>query len=104
MNIESLSEFIEWASQFNDGQYLFRGVPDDSYEIEASACRRLPEGERDNPARLLKVNQELIKDARGRGHDQKNGQQLHPIWNSLQSFSTLARALADVQTIFHVTP
>ena len=89
MNIKTLSEFIEWAAQFNDGKYLFRGVPDDSYEIEASACRRLPEGERDNPARLLKVNQELIKDARGRGHDQKNGQQLSDLelLAELQHFS-----------------
>ena len=74
MNIESLGEFIEWASRFNDGQYLFRGVPNDCYKIEASAYRRLTTNK--TPAQLLKVNQELIKDARGRGHDQKNGQRL----------------------------
>ena len=74
--VETLSEFMEWAAQFNDGEYLFRGVAKDCYKIEASACRRLPEGQKDNPARLLKVNQELIKDARGQGHDQKNGRQL----------------------------
>ena len=74
MNIESLGEFIEWASRFNDGQYLFRGVPNDCYKIEASAYRRLTTNK--TPAQLLKVNQELIKDARGRGHDRKNGQRL----------------------------
>ena len=76
MRIETLNDFIKWAAQFNDGEYLFRGVSKDCYKIEASACRRLPEGERDNPARLLKVNQELIEKAKGRGHDRKNGQKL----------------------------
>ena len=74
MNIETLSEFIEWASQFNDEKYLFRGVSKDCYKIEASAYRRLTINK--TAAQLLKVNQELIKDARGRGHDQKNGQRL----------------------------
>ena len=35
--VETLSEFIEWAAQFNDEKYLFRGVPNDCYKIEASA-------------------------------------------------------------------
>ena len=26
MDVKTLSEFIEWAAQFDDGQYLFRGV------------------------------------------------------------------------------
>ena len=72
--IETLSEFIEWASQFNDGQYLFRGVSKDSYKIEASAYRRLITNK--TAARLLKVNQELIEKAKSRGHDEKNGQRL----------------------------
>ena len=37
MCVETLSEFIEWASRFKDGQYLFRGVPNDNFEIKASA-------------------------------------------------------------------
>ena len=74
--VKTLSSFIKWAAQFNDGQYLFRGVSKDSYEIEASAYRRLPEAQRNNPARLLRVNQELIEKARLLGHDQKNGQRL----------------------------
>ena len=72
--IETLSEFIEWASQFNDGKYLFRGVSKDCYKIEASAYRRLTINK--TTARLLKVNQELIEKAKSQGHDQKNGQQL----------------------------
>ena len=74
--VKTLSSFIKWAAQFNDGQYLFRGVSKDSYKIEASAYRRLPEAQRNNPARLLRINQDLIEKARLLGHDQKNGQRL----------------------------
>ena len=76
MYVTTLSEFIEWAAQFKDGKYLFRGVPNHTSGIEASAGRRLPEAERNNPSRLLKINQRLIEDARSLGHDQKNGQPL----------------------------
>ena len=69
--VETLSEFIEWAAQFNDGEYLFRGVSKDSYKIEASAYRRLITNK--TAARLLKINQELIEKAKSLGHDQKNG-------------------------------
>ena len=72
--VETLSEFIEWAAQFNDGQYLFRGVSKDCYKIEASAYRRLTTNK--TAARLLKVNQELIEKAKSQGHNQKNGQPL----------------------------
>lgn len=76
MSVETLSEFIEWAAQFSDGQYLFRGVSTESYKIEASAYRRLPEIDRNNPSQLLKINKDLIEKARSFGHDQRNGQQL----------------------------
>lgn len=72
--VSTLSEFLEWAAQFNDGQYLFRGVKNKCYELEASACRRLPPEYRRNPSRLLRINKRMIRDARGRGHDQKDGQ------------------------------
>ncbi len=72
----TLRGFLKWAEQFNDGQYLFRGVPNKSYKIEAGACRRLPEVDRYNPAKLLKINQELINKARLLGHDQSSGYQL----------------------------
>ena len=74
--IGTLSRFLKWAEQFNDGQYLFRGVKKESYKIEAGACRRLPEPDRYNPAKLLKINQELIDKARLLGHDQLNGERL----------------------------
>ncbi len=73
---KTLSGFMKWAAQFNSREYLFRGVSNDSYEIEASACRRLPEVERSNPYSLLRINERLIEEARLLGHDQKNGRPL----------------------------
>lgn len=70
--ISSLTKFIEWTEQFSDGQYLFRGVSNERYEIEASASRRLGENV-SNPAKLLKINKEMIDDARLQGHDLKDG-------------------------------
>lgn len=76
MCIKTLSEFIDWAAKFKDSQYLFRGVSTENYKIEASACRRLRDTDKNNPSKLLKINQELIEKARGLGHDQKDGKQL----------------------------
>lgn len=94
--VKTLSGFMKWAAQFNDGEYLFRGVSNHSYKIEASACRRLPKVERDNPARLLRINKRLIEEAKSRGHDQKNGQQLFDLelLAELQHFSA-ATCLID---------
>ena len=74
--VRTLTGFMKWAAQFNDPKYLFRGVPNEKYKIQASAYRRLSKADRKNPSRLLRINQRLIEDARSRGHDQKNGQQL----------------------------
>ena len=86
--VKTLSEFLTWAEQFNDGQYLFRGVRKKCYKIEAGACRRLPKVDRYNPAKLLKINQELIDKARLLGHDQLNGEHLSdlPLLAELQHF------------------
>ncbi len=74
--IKTLGEFIEWASQFNEGEYLFRGVSSKGYEIEASTYRRLPEEKKKNPFQLLKINEELLEKARRLGHNQRNEGQL----------------------------
>ena len=71
--VKTLSGFMKWVEQFNDGQYLFRGVSKDTHKMEASAYRRLPEADRSNPNKLLKINQALIDKARLLGHDQKDG-------------------------------
>ena len=73
---KTLNEFIEWAARFKDGQYLFRGVTQEKYGIVASACRRLPDADKNNPSKLLKINQELIGRAQGLGHDLRDGRQL----------------------------
>ena len=72
----TLNKFIDWTARFKDGQYLFRGVTQEKYGIVASACRRLPKADQNNPSKLLKINQELIDKARGLGHDQRDGRQL----------------------------
>ncbi len=74
--VKTLSGFMKWVEQFNDGQYLFRGVSKHTHKLEASAYRRLPEAERNNQNKLLKINQELIDKARLLGHDQKDGHYL----------------------------
>lgn len=71
--VRTLSGFMEWAIQFTDGQYLFRGVSNDTYKIEASAYRRLPKEDRGDPVKLLAITQELIASARSLGHDRNEG-------------------------------
>ena len=75
-SINTLNEFLEWAAQFNDGQYLFRGAKKEHHEMVASAARRLYGSDGNNPSKLLKLNKRLIEDARSRGHDQKDGRSL----------------------------
>ena len=67
---------IEWTEQFDDGQYLFRGVKKVSYKIEASAYRRLPEVDKNNANKLLKINREMLEKAKRLGHDLKDGHRL----------------------------
>ena len=71
--VESLSEFINWTVQLNNGQYLFRGFSNENYPIEPSAYRRL---KNKTVAGLLKLIHDLISKARSRGHDWKNGKEL----------------------------
>ena len=53
--IKTLRGFVAWAEQFTDGKYLFRGVSKQSYKLEASAYRRLPEGDKRKPHELRNV-------------------------------------------------
>ena len=66
---------MEWAQQFDSGSYLFRGVPNASYRIEASAFRRPKEADR-GFEKFLQINRDLIREARLQGYDVKNGQKL----------------------------
>ena len=75
--IKSLDEFMEWTLELGSEQYLFRGVPNERYDIaEASAYRRLEGEDNKTIAKLLEINRNLIKKARRQGHDQANGRQL----------------------------
>ena len=75
IQISSLSEFIEWVKQLGSGNYLFRGVPNAEYRIQASAYRRPKEEDREEE-RFLQINQRLIADARLRGHGERGGREL----------------------------
>ena len=74
--ISSLSEFIEWVKQLGSGNYLFRGVPNAEYRIQASAFRRLKEENVRNFEKFLQINRDLITDARLRGHGERDGREL----------------------------
>lgn len=75
-HITTLTEFTHWAERLAPEEYLFRGIPNENYDAEASAYRRLWREEDRNLDKFLEINKELIKDARLRGHDQKNGRSL----------------------------
>ena len=78
--VKILSDFLEWASQFDEGTYVFRGVPNDKYDIQASAYRRVPENEQNSEDKgfptFVEINTALIREARLRGYDQKDGRSL----------------------------
>lgn len=74
--VTTLTGFLNWAAQFNDGEYLFRGVSRDSYKIEASARHRLSDEEASNPLSLYRINRDLLDRARLLGHYQQAGQRL----------------------------
>lgn len=75
--IESLDQFMEWTLELGSEQYLFRGVPNEDYDIgEASAYRRLEGEDNKTIAKLLEINRILIEEARRQEHDQINDRQL----------------------------
>ena len=75
VRITTLGDFLEWAQSLTPGEYLFRGVSKTEHKIEASAYRRL-EGKDRNFKNFLKINKELIKDARLQGLGIKDGRDL----------------------------
>lgn len=81
--IKTLSQFIDEVGQLPDGQYVFRGVSNIDYQIEASTYRRLKDkkgefiNDGDHTAeRLLQINQEMIDDANLHRHGWINEQPL----------------------------
>ena len=76
--IKTLDEFIAWVRNFDEGDYVFRGVPNKAYRIQASAYRRPEEDDR-NFEKFLDINRDLIRTARQRGYDHKDGRE----WSDL---------------------
>ena len=79
-HIKTLEEFIEWTKEFIYGEYVFRGVSNEAYEIEASTYRRLKDKdgkfynkEDNNPKKILEINKEMLEAARRQGHGTKDG-------------------------------
>ena len=78
--IKTLGKFIDWVDSLGPRKCLFRGLPNQEHTIEASAWRRMKnEQDRNNIDKLLKINEDLITDARDRGYDKKNGQELRDL-------------------------
>ena len=81
--IKTLHEFIDWV-QLRRAEYLFRGVPKSTYEISASAYRRTEigsEGEKRSGDfdQFVEINEDLVKDAKLRGYDERDGQELEDL-------------------------
>ena len=95
---KKINEYLMWANNLGIGKFLYRGVSNKDHikdnQIEASTCRRLEKREPyawssesqkeqfmrneedERPKLLLKINEEMIKDACSRGHDYKDGKPL----------------------------
>ena len=73
--IKTLAEFMKWAKKFDPGQYVFRGVTNETYKIQASAYRRLKNEDDRNFERFLEINKDLIDETILRGYDERNGRQ-----------------------------
>jgi len=93
--IESLSDFIDWVNKLGKEKHWFRGVPNQKYKIQASAYRRLKEDDDNSEIsesayrdrresvkrnrKVIQINNDLIADARLRGHDEKDGRELEDL-------------------------
>ena len=77
----TLSDFIGWANELprlDYGKYLFRGVPNAEYGIQASAYRR-PKKDARSFEKFLQINKDLIAEAKLRGHGEKDGRKLRDL-------------------------
>jgi len=72
--IKTLAEFMKWAKKFTPGDYVFRGIRNETHPIRASAYRRLKNDR--NFERFLQINKDLIDETILRGYDERNGRQL----------------------------
>ena len=73
--IKTLDQFLRWTKECSRGDYVFRGVPNAEYGIQASAYRR-PKEDKRSFEKFLQINRDLIMEARLRGYDGKDGRVL----------------------------
>ncbi len=76
--IKTLAEFMKWAKKFTPGEYVFRGVTNESYGIQASAYRRPQKNYRDFD-KFLKINKDLVDETKLRGYHERDGRQLEDL-------------------------
>ena len=78
--ITSLNEFMNWVQELPQGEYVYRGVSNKNYQIEASTYRRLKDekgnlrDEDRSAERLRQINWEMIEDANRHRHGWENEQ------------------------------
>ena len=78
--IKSLNEFMKWVQNLPQGEYVYRGVSNQDYQIEASTYRRLKDekgnlqNEDKSAERLRQINWEMIEDANRHRHGWENEQ------------------------------
>ena len=78
--IESLNGFMKWIEELPPGEYVYRGVSNERYPIEASTYRRLKDengkirDEDKTAEKLRQINQEMIEEANRHRHGWENGQ------------------------------
>lgn len=75
--IKTLSEFMDWVDELRPKKCLFRGMPNQEHDIEASAWRRLTnQQDSNNIDKMIEINEGLIEEARLRGFDFKDDRKL----------------------------
>ena len=96
-----INDYLKWANNNGTKEFVYRGVSNEDYikdmQIEASTCRRfkkrepyywetesetaqfLSNEEVERPKQLLKINEEIIKDAHSRGYNYKDGRRLYDL-------------------------
>ena len=88
VQIRKLEDFINWTKQFQEGDFVFRGVPNAAFEIQASASLRphvieqmyiekQHDEEKRNYNKYLYINKELITKSKQRGYDKKDGKEFN---------------------------
>jgi tetratricopeptide (TPR) repeat protein len=87
--IKTLDGFMKWVSDLyedeeDEREFVFRGVTNEEYPIQASAVLRPDEKEQTDKKKrrfdkFLYINKDLIRKAKQRGYDKKDGTELNDL-------------------------